>query len=173
MENKLIPMTDFTLQKCKFLEIESNDDLKLNMESHFALLSIRRYAQFLKQPLALWMFVPCDENNVPLEEPIKYKEWLSLKEKNTEFYFNSENKDCEAYHKAKSIVLFEGFELLSDYNGMYRLRNAQNIDITFDSYGCYAEPSDSIPGKRINTIEEITYLDLTLTETAIKQIYGS
>ncbi|MDV4070278.1 hypothetical protein CMT45_00935 [Elizabethkingia anophelis] len=172
MENKLIPMTDFTLQKCKFLEIESNDDLKLNMESHFALLSIRRYAQFLKQPLALWMFVPCDENNVPLEEPIKYKEWLSLKEKNTEFYFNSENKDCEAYHKAKSIVLFEGFELLSDYNGMYRLRNAQNIDITFDSYGCYAEPSDSIPGKRINTIEEITYLDLTLTETA-KQIYGS
>ncbi|HAY3545138.1 TPA: hypothetical protein JRX92_003540 [Elizabethkingia anophelis] len=38
------------------------------MESHFALLSIRRYAQFLKPPLALWMFIACDEDGKPLEE---------------------------------------------------------------------------------------------------------
>lgn len=52
----------------EFIGIESNDDLKLNMESHFALLSIRRYAQFLKPPLALWMFIACDEDGKPLEE---------------------------------------------------------------------------------------------------------
>ncbi|MCT4024379.1 hypothetical protein HZP91_15310 [Elizabethkingia anophelis] len=179
MENKLIPMTDFVLK----MELNSSSimnelykDADYNfgyvpsLES-FTLGLLFGYTKFLKQQTQLGFFIPC-ENNIPLQEPIKYKEWLSLKEKNTEFYFNSENKDCEAYHKAKSRVLFEGFELLSDYNGMYRLRNAQNIDITFDSYGCYAEPFDSIPGKRINTIEEITYLDLTLTETA-KQIYGS
>ncbi|CAI9673423.1 MULTISPECIES: hypothetical protein [Elizabethkingia] len=163
MENKLIPMTEFTLQKCKFLEIESNDDLKLNMESHFALLSIRRYAQFLKQPLALWMFVSINSKGEIAQRP----EWKN--NKGGELQFEYENKE---YEEAKSRVLFEGFKLLSDYNGMYRLRNAQNVDITFDSHGCYAEPFDSIPGKRINTIEEITYLDLTLTET-VKQIYGS
>lgn len=120
-------MTEFTLQKCKFLETESNDDLKLNMESHFALLSIRRYAQFLKQPLELWMLIPCDENNMPLKEPESYNMYLDLAIAPA----NSWTKICKLYREAKSRVLFEGFKLLSDYNGMYRLRNAQNVDITF------------------------------------------
>ncbi|MCT3691028.1 hypothetical protein HZQ92_05510 [Elizabethkingia anophelis] len=169
MENKLIPMTDFVLS---ILNNTSPNNFVKGVES------IRAYAEFLKQPLALWMFVPCDEEGKPLEEPTKEKYgWFSstsYEEESGWMYEGGEDKYQEAFtewQKSKERVFFE-FKLLSDYNGMYRLRNAQNVDITFDSYGCYAEPFDSIPGKRINTIEEITYLDLTLTETA-KQIYGS
>ncbi|ATL45433.1 hypothetical protein CQS02_20075 [Elizabethkingia miricola] len=158
MENKLISMTDFVLNSAK--------DQKHRRDKYDDIYS---YADFLKQPLALWMFVPVDENNLPLEEPIySITNYGASPEA-----FKRFEEDRKKFEQAKSRVIFEGFKLLSDYNGMYRLRNAQNIDITFDSYGCYAEPFDSIPGKRINTIEEITYLDLTLTETAIKQIYGS
>ncbi|MVW92442.1 hypothetical protein FCL53_10745 [Elizabethkingia meningoseptica] len=160
MENKLIPMTDFVLS---ILNNTSPNNFVKGVEN------IRAYAEFLKQPLALWMFVPCDEDGKPLEEPKNYGIWIDL-HNSSGSTMGFENH--EKYLKSKSRVLLEAFKLLSDYNGMYRLRNAQNVDITFDSYGCYAEPFDSIPGKRINTIEEITYLDLTLTETA-KQIYGS
>ncbi|WP_407501480.1 hypothetical protein [Elizabethkingia anophelis] len=162
MENKLIPMTDFVLS---ILNNTSPNNFVKGVEN------IRAYAQFLKQPLALWMFIACDENNMPLEKPVAPKNFWESDEQDAQLWAQYQY-DIDMYEKAKSRVLFEGFKLLSDYNGMYRLRNAQNVDITFDSYGCYAEPFDSIPGKRINTIEEITYLDLTLTETA-KQIYGS
>ncbi|WP_395762361.1 hypothetical protein ACH34C_07075 [Elizabethkingia anophelis] len=59
MENKLISMTDFVLNSAK--------DQKHRRDKYDDIYS---YADFLKQPLALWMFFPCDENNVPLEEPI-------------------------------------------------------------------------------------------------------
>lgn len=155
MENKLIPMTEFTLQKCKFLEIESNDDLKLNMESHFALLSIRSYAQFLKQPLALWMFIPCDEDGNVLEEPDTTK-WTNLYEANGEIKF----RDCK-YQQAKDRVLFEELKITDKGNfffiedpesGIY-LRTLKNTEKTVE----FLLPN----------------LKPTLTETAIKQIYGS
>jgi hypothetical protein len=50
---KLISMTDFVLE---------NDST-----------CIYKYANLLKQPLELWMFVPCDENGDVLVEP-KYEE---------------------------------------------------------------------------------------------------
>ncbi|HAY3504313.1 TPA: hypothetical protein JRX02_002939 [Elizabethkingia anophelis] len=163
MENKLIPLSDFVL---KTVHTPNINEAICWEQTEERLQKIYKYTQFLKQPLALWMLIPCDENNMPLKEPESYNMYLDLAIAPA----NSWTKICKLYREAKSRVLFEGFKLLSDYNGMYRLRNAQNVDITFDSYGCYAEPFDSIPGKRINTIEEITYLDLTLTETA-KQIY--
>ncbi|MCT3817804.1 hypothetical protein HZQ56_17850 [Elizabethkingia anophelis] len=166
MENKLMPMTDFVINLNE-KRMSSNPYNERDYDNYF-ICEVVEYAKFLKQSLALWMFVPCDENNVPLKEPESYNMYLDLHIAPA----NSWTKICKLYREVKSRVLFKGFKLLSDYNGMYRLRNAQNVDITFDSYGCYAEPFDSIPGKRINTIEEITYLDLPLTETA-KQIYGS
>ena len=51
------------------------------------------YSKFLKQPLELWMFVPCDDNGNVLKEPIindSIKIWT--------------------YQQAKERCLFEGFE---------------------------------------------------------------
>jgi len=47
-KNRLMPMVDFVI--------------KTNSQEHSLnnLMQIRSYANFLKQPLELWMFVPCD-----------------------------------------------------------------------------------------------------------------
>ena len=70
-------MTDFVLQ-------QGNPS---NTDSQFA-DKIMSYAHFLKQPLTIGMFVPCDEDGNVLEECDKIKE----------------------YRKAKEKVLFEGLE---------------------------------------------------------------
>ncbi|MCT3814517.1 hypothetical protein CMT92_07315 [Elizabethkingia anophelis] len=148
MENKLIPMTEFTLQKCKFLEIESNDDLKLNMESHFSLLSIRRYTQFLKQSLALWMLVPVDKNGNIIEF-IEYEAWTGSDDHYNEYM----NVYLEAYER----VLFEGFKVVD-----YWIEN---------EYGEHLIDLDALTAFSIEDLAN-WQCDIELTETA-KQIYGS
>lgn len=56
---RLISMTDFV-----FLMRENKE--KDNIRRFWA---CERYAKFLKQPLTLGMFVPCDEDGSVLEEP--------------------------------------------------------------------------------------------------------
>lgn len=78
---KLISMTDFILEQEAKLE-------KSYKVAEKAIESIFRYANFLKQPLTLGMFVPCDKNGNVLNEKIC---------------------DYNKYHQAKECVLFEGF----------------------------------------------------------------
>lgn len=59
----LISMTDFILKQDKY------------KNKFYELKSIQNYANFLKQPLELWMFVPCDDNGNFIDEPIDYKIW--------------------------------------------------------------------------------------------------
>lgn len=61
------------------------------------------YKDFLKTPLTLGMFVPCDEEGNVLEEPIS-SDPNSLSDP----YFM---KDLEDYQKAKERVIFEGFDM--------------------------------------------------------------
>ena len=59
---------------------------------------VGNYAKFLKQPLTLGMFIPCDEDGNVLEKP--HEEWeLS--------YWDFSTKQGK-YLKAKERVLFEG-----------------------------------------------------------------
>lgn len=83
----LITMTNFVLE-------QGNPS---NTDSQFA-DKVMYYANFLKQPLELWMFVPCDDNGDVLEEP-KYKS----NEKELE-------EEWMIFLKAKGRCLFEGFE---------------------------------------------------------------
>ena len=62
------------------------------------------YAKFLKQPLNLGMFVPCDDNLNILEEPIFH-------EPNNENEIGNYEKLIEEYYEAKEKVLFEGFHI--------------------------------------------------------------
>lgn len=85
---KLISMTDFVLKQadnCMFYD------------------KVRNYAKFLKQPLELGMFIPCDENNTLLEEPENPKQ-------SPESF-----KKYDEYVKAKERVLFEGFHILNGW----------------------------------------------------------
>lgn len=86
----LIGMTDFVLeqkQSTSFIERVFVTNELLSIEK------IRKYANFLKQPLELGMFVPCDEDGNVLEEPICQEYALYNKK----------------YQKSKERCLFEGF----------------------------------------------------------------
>jgi hypothetical protein len=87
---KLLPMTDFVLN------VNVQDTMDLDAAEIY-----RNYAKFLKQPLTMGMFFPCDENNNPLEMVFPL--------------FDGTNQiELIEYHGAKDRVLFKGFTIVKD-----------------------------------------------------------
>ena len=132
-------MTDFVLKIdgiVKQPEDQDTDDWSLSCFS-----VIENYANFLKQPLQLGFFVPCDENGNVLDPSDVFK-------------------SCEKgflYGKAKERVLFKGFE-------HYLFMQADNIKHN-KSRKCF-----SFPNYNGVIIEDLISLEVELTESAIKQI---
>lgn len=93
---KLISMTDFVLETYKNLIIDHTSE-------SYARYVCRTlfYAQFLKRPLKLEMFVPCVDG-----EPIHFHEGNVLK---------IASVGSEVLKQAKEKVLFEGFTNCGDY----------------------------------------------------------
>ena len=71
-------------------------DFVLNSKSELHYFKVtQNYANFLKQPLELWMFVPCDEDGNVLEVVPYYSDGV---------------EKVNEYKKAKERCLFEGFK---------------------------------------------------------------
>jgi len=107
-------MTDFVLRIYK------------TKSSNTGFYPIVRYAEFLKQPLELWMFVPCDENSNVLEEPLEKcnPNWDedSMCDWATECFF---------YEEAKERCLFDGgfcFENVDNFNEWIDDNNLNNVE---------------------------------------------
>ena len=140
---KLISMTDFVL--------ESNKKIAQSHSRVDCGNLIFNYAKFLKQPLELWMFVPCMDNEV----------------------FNySKHGNKEQYQQAKERCLFEGFELKT-----YNTDEYDNIESVVKYNNCYVgikyKNENSIRLNDISKQETIEHLipnELTLTKNAIKQL---
>lgn len=143
MENKLIQMTTFVLEQAK--SPIHRIDVAFNCI---------KYAKFLKQPLTLGMFIPVDENNVLLEEPVAPKNFWESDEQDAQLWAQHQY-DSDKYNEAKERVLFEGF---------YKEFNA-----VMSPQGGYLD----VEGLKNRNIETIIGAELTLTATAIKSIYGS
>lgn len=113
----LIGMTDYVLEQRKKMENYAENNIIFS--SHLNLMKTLNYANFLKQPLELWMLVPCDENGNVLKEEVideelcKYCPLESSK-------FDSKGNSCEGsrcdvaaenykdiYQQAKERCLFE------------------------------------------------------------------
>jgi hypothetical protein len=135
---KLISMTDFVLQQTK-----DNNKQRLNKYSEIVC-----YAKFLKQPLKLEMFVPCDEDGNVLEEP----------DQEFELTFWDYSTKMSKYEQAKEKVLFEEFEVCN---------RTTKID-------CVVYNEDHITLKLLKdkTIEYLINRNITLTPNAIKRIFG-
>jgi len=88
-------------------EYEDLIDLPTVSDIEFRIKS-RKYRNFLKQPLELWMFVPCDENGNVLEEPKRDKDTYTQDLGVLQDY---DVIEVEEYNEAKDKVLFEGFEV--------------------------------------------------------------
>jgi hypothetical protein len=111
--NKLITMTDFVL-----LMRESED--KDNIRRFWA---CERYAKFLKQPLELWMFIPCDKEGNALEYPAYYNE--------IETVVFSREKECCLFEFDKAFLLFSKIDL----------ENQTVEDLLSDDYGYILTPA--------------------------------
>ena len=131
---KLISMTSFVLEQNKILETYVNHLRRPLFERCV------NYAKFLKQPLTIGMFVPCDYNLNILEEPIFH-------EPNCENEIGNYEKLIDEYYEAKEKVLFENIPIAQ----------AKWLVNTFSTIESLSDIS--------NTITQIY-----LTESAIKQI---
>lgn len=134
---KLISMTDFVL--------ETHDEVSDSIDSESMMFN---YANFLKQPLELWMFVPCDEDG----EIIKLLQRGEASEHDRVI-----NQD--QYFDAKERCLFDGFKIMNKGNFYF---------IEKDNYSLFLRV---LSKKSKKTVEDLLiFQDAILTPTALKQI---
>lgn len=139
-------MTDFVLEQTPKSDID-----KAIMAEDLVLI-FYKYANFLKQPLKIEMFVPCDSEGNVLEEPVNYNAYSNeLSREDYSYNFI----DCVNYRQAKEKVLFKGFEV-EKFPNFYLV--------------CYNNKEVYVSWNNSKTIESLTYLNLTLTDSAIKQL---
>lgn len=143
---KLISMTDFVLEQTELLYEKNQSKLIHN---------IVYYAQFLKQPLKLEMFVPCDDEGNVLKRPNETDiEWF-----NNQIYgdFSQRYTAIFNYQQAKEKVLFEGFSYNSEDATIERVEKDGGIwSIDIDNLVKY-------------TIEDMIQCELKLTQISTKQ----
>lgn len=140
---KLINMTDFVLEQ----------ELILNIQGYeFRFISrVYRYAKFLKQPLELWMFVPChlvDGVWKILEYPDDAKEYIFRGD-------SMRHEDLQDYRRAKERCLFDDWKVVSNRNNTICIENKSKHRLFLPN--CM-------------TIENIAYTNSQLTKTAQKQL---
>lgn len=159
---KLISMTDFVI---------SQWDKDITRED-FA-QSMIRYATFLLQPLTLGMFVPCDENNIPLKEPVMfYSEENIRRLKGIEIEIaNSANNRVKEFQEARDKVLFENFKFVESH----QIGIDSNLDYFVFPYGenrlgLTKRQKGFRTWFQLFTIEDLIQCDLQLSKNTIKEL---
>lgn len=145
---ELISMVEFVLRQ--YEEIQNSCVFETNCF---------KYATLLKQPLEIWMFVPCkfvDGVWTTLEKPIMFYSEENMKRlKGIEIEIaNSSNNRVKEYQQAKSLCLFEGFELIDDKQNTWVFK--------FKNETWFIQKDE--------TIEFLTDMEIALTPAAEKQI---
>lgn len=130
-------MTDFVLEQKLMLNIQGYEKKFIS--------NVSNYANFLKQPLELEMFVPVDEEGNVFEEPIETVGGVELY--------------SEKYQKAKEKVLFEGFEI-RDKGNFYFIEQKRSC--------LYYRVLKNNSKAKIEKL--LVFNEVTLTESAIKQL---
>lgn len=156
----LIPMTDFVL---RINEIEKEIDQFFDSWRMKQLRIIENYAKFLKQPLKLEMFVPCDEDGNVLEEPKIEEEYV---DEHTTQIFAQYQYDLD---KAKEKVLFEGFKIY-DYKLNVFFYLGRRKTLSYDK-----KRKDFITiGLLPETVEDLINISsqIKLSQTALDSIFG-
>lgn len=161
---KLQSMTSFMDEVSK-VYIPKNDE-KLENEFHKRFFDLTTtYKEFLRQPLALGMFIAVDEEGNVLEEPSDYDYYVS----DNEQYFNGDVDECKKYVEAQEKVLFKGFSK----NGEELENKHLSLSIYLETFEFIEHTKNGYGGGDIGkTIESLANcnIDLELTPSALKQI---
>jgi hypothetical protein len=147
-------MIDFVLESQRFKE-----------DSDTAIFKVTNYANFLKQPLNLGMFIPCDEDGNVLKEPEENDTIYDI-EVERDIYecdYNRFDNDVFLYKQAKERVLFEGFEVKSHTMvvTIYDNEKYLNWEVTDKHFMFYS-------GFDVERL--VQDLNLTLTKSAIEAL---
>jgi hypothetical protein len=153
---KLISMTDFVLE----LLNQNPPYNEVNM-----LTKMSNYANFLKQPIKLSIFTPCDKNDLPLQVPENYELWCKYGDFSQ--YGKSLSTICRPYFEAKESVLFEGLGVRNI--GEWKCYMIYILGIRQNLFR-YSKNRSSIENGEPITIEDLIKYNLNLNKSAIKQI---
>lgn len=160
---KLISMTDFVLQ---VVQTPNVNEAICWEQTESRLQKIYQYSLFLKQPLKLEMFVPCDPDGNVLEKP---EEHFPTGNNNLEEQIFIKQKQ---YQQAKQKVLFNGFKSTARFKVSSGLEdmsflcfNNGNTQVLVTDF-TQEEPKT----ETCYTIEDLIKFKLLITESAIKQL---
>lgn len=130
---KLTSMTDFVLDQKKVFYSRNTDKLEI----------LENYAEFLKKPLKLSMFVPCDEKEFYLKEPDS-SNWEN-------FTTKGDYRDLN-YIEAINRVLFINSEF-DNYGKLYCCNNliGRSVNLKFYFEGQFKTIEDLL--KEYSTLE--------------------
>lgn len=101
--DKLISLIDF-VEESRIKSKVTPFEYEQNEIDSKELLKIYKYANFLKKPLSLSMFLPCDENNNPIEEITEFDPDISSQ------YYASQLYNNQLYEEAKEQEVFEALK---------------------------------------------------------------
>lgn len=155
-------MTDFVLKQ-KESDIINESQMDFYDEEFGTLKVIRNYANFLKQPLALWMFVPVSSSGEILKgkplSPAPDSEWIRWENEEFEFY------------KAKERVLFEEFEVKDWSSDKDTISHTISLGGLFNVFWFDTVTQTWNPSIGVKNIEGLVNYGLILTETAKEEIF--
>ena len=171
---RLISMTDFVLgQRMTTEEVSASSfyDIQTHIYKYYD--KVFNYATFLKQPLQLGFFVPCDENGNVLEEPQMRPERNSFDEEDVDY----DAQELYEYIEAKKRVLFKDsvFYEKKPHFQTKRILIMLNNKPDFRIYNQFNYWDGRIekqyfPNNENLTIEDLVNFKLELTDSAIEQI---
>lgn len=151
---KLISMTDFVLENTTdILDYGYNaNEVKTN-----------KYANFLKQPLMIGMFVPCDLDGNVLTKNTMSED--TCEDDCDHYNCVKEMNQCISYQEAKSRVFFDVYDI-KEHHAPHLIQIWHDKEKYLFSYNI----SSKLFSTTANTIEDLVKNNLVLTESAKKQI---
>ncbi|WP_415326238.1 hypothetical protein [Chryseobacterium sp. MMS23-Vi53] len=151
-------MTDFVIE---YYSNEGYADLQtLNL--------MKNYANLLRKPLTLGMFVPVDSSGNILKEPKNYDSWKSLehnRKKANEDTPEESLNEYKLYQKAKRKCIFEGFKLAYNGYSVVRIEASYNpaIELSFTK-------NDLLPQTFTDVESLLQFDEIYLNNTGLKKI---
>lgn len=170
---ELISCSDYVTKKANHPRMEFVDKMDALEFCYEILEDIKNYAQFLKTPLTLGMFIPTDLEGNVLEEPIVGKQYYeNVYDENSK----ARIQEIKEYEKAQERVIFEGFELIEvDLigSGFYHIVKSQKKEGQV-----YASYHPKNRGEKLfwnypktgETIEDLTNLGIKIKPEQAKKI---
>jgi len=155
---KLISMTDFFLSQESKWKKETEGLYPTLRKYKDVVLIAYNYANFLKEPLELWMFVPCDFNGnflISIGDKEQY-----LRDCYDGGWWNQFVDYKVKYQEAKDRILFEGFEFTVTLGDRFSKWKISNGNITFYEAGL----------KLSNVESMIQKVEIILTKNCVKKL---